>query len=250
MRVRWMSVIGTLVVAMMVLSGCAPAAEPVEPAATPGSPTATAEVQPTPAAEPTSDSFPGWTTYSNAAFGVSFRYPSTWFGPDVYEFENGVRLEVGSDVVYPYGTGPEDREPGAPNSYNVVIQYTLNTSGLTNEQYRADQPWLNDNLAVLELQDGESITTARSLTTRVRALTVGRFTGVEFTTTLPDTAQTERVYMRTAFLMDEALNVIVINGQPVNVEIADAATWRATFEAVDAANQAIFQELVESIQVE
>lgn len=234
--------------ALLALTGCAPAAVPAESAATPQSPAATAATPPA-TAEPTSDPFPGWTTYSNAAFGVSFRYPSAWFGPEVYEFEDGLRLEVGSDVVYPYGTGPEDRQPGAPNTYNVVIQYTLNTSGLTLEQYQAGQPWINDTLAVLDLQDGESITTARSLTTRLRGLSVGRFTGVEFTTTLPDTAQTERVYMRTAFLMDEALNVIVINGQPVNVEIADAAAWREAYAALDAAQEATFRAVVDSIQV-
>lgn len=56
------------------------------------------------------------------------------------EFEDGVRLEVGSEVVYPYGTGPEDRQPGAPNTYNVVLQYTLNASGLTLEQDQAGPP--------------------------------------------------------------------------------------------------------------
>jgi hypothetical protein len=247
-------VVGILGVAGLGLTGCAPAVGPDEPArtrtgATPESPAATSEGQPPAKAEPTSDPFPGWTTYTNAAFGVSFRYPSTWFGPEVYEFEEGVRLEVGSDVVYPYGTGPEDRQPGAPNAYNVVIQYTLNPSGWTLEQARAEQPWFNETLAVLDLQDGESITTARSLTTRLRGLTVNRFTGVEFSTTLPDTAQTERFHTRAAFLMDENLNVIVISGQPVHVEIADAATWGATFEALDAANEPIFRSLVESIQV-
>ncbi|MBM3121520.1 MAG: hypothetical protein FJZ97_04965 [Chloroflexi bacterium] len=102
---------------------------------------------------------------------------------------------------------------------------------------------------MLEFQDGESITTARSPTTRVRALTVGPFTGVEFTTTLPDTAQTERFFMRTAFLMDEGLNVIVINAQPVNVEIADAAAWREGYAALDAAQEATFRAVVDSIQV-
>jgi hypothetical protein len=240
-----LSVVLVFSTAILALTGCASA-----PVATLEVPTSVPTAAPTIAPESSLDPFPGWTAYSNSAFGISLRYPSTWYGPDVYEFEDGVRLEVGSDVVYPYGTGPEDRQPGAPNAYNVVIQHTLNTSGLTLEQYQAGQPWLNDTLAVLELQDGESITTARSLTTRQRGLTVGRFTGVEFTTTLPETAQTERFFMRTAFLMDEALNVIVINGSPDRVEIAGPSNWRAAFEAVDAANQAIFQELVESIQVE
>ncbi len=200
--------------------------------------------------EPTSDPYPGWTTYTNESFGLSFRYPSAWYGPDVYEFEDGVRLAVGSDVVYPYGTGLDEREPGAPNAYGVVIQYTLNRTGWTLEQYRAEQPWFNDALAMLDLQDGESLTTARSLTTRERSLTVGRFRGVEFITTLSETAQTERFYMRTAFLMDEDLAVLQIAGSPENVVVADPANWRAAFEAVDAANRAVFDGLVESIQVD
>ncbi len=168
----------------------------------------------------------------------------------MYEFEDGVRLAVGSDTVYPYGTGPEDRQPGAPNAYAIVIQYTLNTAGWTLEQARAEQPWINDSLAVLDLQDGQSSTTARSLTTRVRALTLGRFTGVEFTTTLSETAQTERFFMRSAFLMDDELNVLVINAAPENVEIADPATWRQAFEAVDASHRETLYELINSIEVD
>ena len=247
MRLRSRSVVGILGVAVLALAGCAPAAVQVEPAATPQSPAATAEAPPT-SAEPTSDPFPGWTTYRNATFGLSFRYPWGWFGPEVYEFEGGVRIEVGSDTVYPYGTGLDERQPGAPDAYNIVIQHTLNASGWTLEQYRAEQPWLDDNLAVLELQDGESLTTARSLTTRVRGLTVGRFTGVEFITTLPDAAQTERVYMRTAFLMDEALNVITVIGQPINVVVADPAAWRDSYASLDAAQEATFRAVVDSIQ--
>ncbi len=244
MNRQGLSVVLVSFAAILALTGCATA-----PVATLEVPTSAPTAAPTIAPESTLDPFPGWTAYSNSAFGISLRYPSTWYGPDVYEFEDGVRLAVGPDVVYPYGTGPEDRKPGAPNAYAVVIQYTVNTAGRTLEQARAEQSWFNDNLALLDLQDGESITTARSLTTRLRGLTVGRFTGVEFSTTLPDTAQTERFYTRTAFLMDENLNVIVISGQPVNVEIADAAAWRATFEALDAANEPTFRSLVESIQV-
>jgi hypothetical protein len=247
MRTRWLPVISILVVAVLGVTSCAPTLVAVEPTAA----ATEAEVQPpAPTKAGTPDPYPGWTTYTNATFTLSFRYPSTWFGPDVYEFEDGVRLEVGSDQVYPYGTGLEEREPGAPDAYHIVIQYTRNSAGWTPEQYRAEQPWFDEMSAVIDLQDGESITTARSLTTRQRSLAVGRFTGVEFITTLPDTAQTERVYMRTALLMDEGLNVLVVNGSPENVQVADPAAWRATFEAVDTGYREIFSTLVESIQVE
>ena len=73
------------------------------------------------------------------------------------------------------------------------------------------------------------VTSVRSLTTRVRGLSAGLFTGVEFTTTLPEGAQTERVYLRTAFSMDPQLNVLQIMGSPNNVEVGDPADWRAAF---------------------
>jgi hypothetical protein len=235
---------------VLVLAGCTPALEAGEPTTAPAIPTEASVPQAPSSAEPTLDPYPGWTTYANESFGLSFRYPSTWYGPEVYESEDGLRLEVGSDVVYPYGTGLEERQPGAANAYGIMIQLTVNRSGWTLEQYRAEQPWFNDTLAVLDMQDGESSTTARSLISRERGLTVGRFTGVEFTTTLSETAQTERFYMRTAFLMDQDLNVLLIDGSPNNVEITDPANWRGAFEAVDGANLEIFRTLVDSIRLD
>jgi len=251
-RVRKVPLLACLTVGMLIVNGCATVPDTATPAAAQETPTRPPDEQPTsaPMPTPTPDPYSGWTTYSNPTFGISFRFPSTWFGPDVYEFEDGVRLAVGSDTVYPYGTGPEDRQPGAPNAYAIVIQYTLNTAGWTLEQARAEQPWINDSLAVLDLQDGQSSSTARSLTTRVRALTLGRFTGVEFTTTLSETAQTERFFMRSAFLMDADLNVLVINAAPENVEIDDPATWRQAFEAVDASHRETLYELIDSIEVD
>jgi len=247
MSARWLPVISAMALLVLGLTGCASAPETGKPTVAPAD---AATSQPTFTPELAPDPYPGWTTYSNPSTGLSFRYPSNWYGPEVYESEDGVRLEVGSDVVYPYGTGLDERQPGAPNAYSIVIQYTRNRAGWTLEQYRAEQPWFNDTLAVLGMQDGESSTTARSLTTRVRSLAVGNFTGVEFITTLSETAQTERFYMRTAFLMDEDLNVLQIMGSPENVEITDPGNWREAFESVDAGNQAIFQELVGSITVE
>jgi hypothetical protein len=239
-----------LTVGILFLNGCGTVPDTAAPTAAQEVPTRAPDEQPTSAPVPTLDPYPGWTTYSNPTFGISFRYPSTWYGPDVYEFEDGVRLAVGSDTVYPYGTGPEDRQPGAPNAYAVVIQYTVNTTGRTLEQARAEQPWFNDNLAVLDMQDGQSSTTGRSLTTRVRALTLGRFSGVEFTTTLSETAQTDRFFMRSAFLMDDELNVLLLTASPDNVEVTDPATWRQAFEAVDGSNRETLYELIESIRVD
>jgi len=236
--------------AILGLTGCAAIPQTAQPTTTQGSATDTPGAQTTSAPAPSADPYPGWTTYTNETFGLSFRYPSSWYGPDVYEFTGGVRLAVGSDVVYPYGTGPEDRQPGAPDAYVIVIQYILNTAGWTLEQARVEQPWINEALAVLDLQDGESSTTARSLTTRVRPLTIGRFSGVEFLSTLSETAQTEPFFSRNVFLMDENGNILQITGTPDNVAVTDPRNWRKAFETVDAANRENLYDLIESIHVE
>lgn len=249
MKLRRLLGISVTAASLLGIAACAPVPPAGAPAAAPGEATEVASVPPTAAPEATTDPYRGWSTYLHPATGLSLRYPTGWFGPEVYEFDGGVRIEVGSDTVYPYGTGLDERQPGAPNAYNIVIQYTLNPSGWALEQYRAEQPWLNDSLAVIELQDGESISTARSVTQRVRGLTVGRYDGVEYTTTLAEGAQTERYFTRSAFLMDEALNVITVIGQPVNVEVADPSTWREVFAALDAGQEATFRAVVDSIQV-
>jgi len=131
-----------------------------------------------------------------------------------------------------------------------VIRYKVNSDDWTLEQCRAEQPWFNDYLAVLDLQDGESSTSARSLTARVRELRRGGFTGVEFTSTLSETAQTERFFSRTAFLTDRDLNVLLIMGSPDNVEVTDPVNWRQAYEAVDASYRDILYTLTESIQTQ
>lgn len=236
--------------AILGLTGCAATRQTAQLTTTQGTATGTPGAQTTSSPAPSANPYPGWITYTHDTYGLTFRYPSTWYGPDVYEFAGGVRLAVSSDVVYPYGTGPEDRQPGATDSYVVVIQYTLNTKGLTLEQTRAEQPWINDALAVLDMQDGESSTTARSLTTRVRPLTIGRFSGVEFLSTLSETAQTEPFFSRNVFLMDGNGNILQITGTPDNVAVTNPREWREAFEAVDAAKRETFDDLIESIHVE
>jgi len=248
-QARWAAVLALGALPILGLAGCAATRGTPQPAATQAIATDTREQQPTSAPSPSLEPHAG-TTYTNETFGLSFRYPSSWYGPDVYEFTGGVRLAVGSDVVYPYGTGPEDRQPGAPDAYVIVIQYILNTAGWTLEQARVEQPWINDALAVLDLQDGESSTTARSLTTRVRPLTIGRFSGGEFLSTLSETAQTEPFFSRNVFLMDENGNILQITGTPDNVAVTDPRNWREAFETVDAANRENLYDLIESIHVE
>jgi hypothetical protein len=180
--------------------------------------------------------------YTNSAFKFGFKYPSSWFGPDEYISDNTLRIAVGSDVVFPYGEGPET--PSAvKNSYLVVVQYTKNSL--------PDNPAYKTYQALTKLQDGESLSSPRNLTTRVRELHFGRFDGFEYISTLSETARTEFFYAREVLLIDHNTNdVITVIAQPTNVKVSDTAQWREVYKGIDEANLSAFHELIESITVE
>lgn len=203
--------------------------------------------EPTP--EPPEEPGSGWTTFSNDTIGFSFQYPSAWFGPDEEVYEAGIRLAVGSDVVYPYGTDRTEQIYEVKDSYFVVIQYTKNSQNWTLEQYRENQPWIETTLSLLDMQDGESMTNAIAVTTRVRQVNVGRFEGVEYVTSPSATAQTEYFYGRQIVLFDENLNVLNIMGFPNNVDVGEGSRDEA-YRRVDQANLDIFRQIVESITVQ
>ena len=212
----------------------APATETTAPAATTQAPT---DVLPT-QVEPT----PTLAQYTHTAFGFSFAYPSDWFGPDEYSVEQTLRLEIGSDVVYPYGTSREEQIYTLQDSYYIVIQYTKNNQ---------NQVWQDTYQALVNLQDGESISDARSLTTRIRQLDLGRFAGFEYIASLSETAQTEPFYARQVILLDPLTNeMLTIMGRPSNVDISSTPDWRQAYQAVDEANYTIFKQLIESIIIE
>jgi hypothetical protein len=227
----------------LTLSACAtqtpPAPTPL-PATDTSVPTAThTPIPPTPTqVEPT----PAVAHYTNSAFGFSFAYPSSWFGPDEYIADQTLRVEVGSDVVYPYGTGREEQIYTIPNSYYVVIQYTQNDQ---------NQVWADTLQSLAGMQDGESLSGMRSLTIRVRQLELGRFTGFEYIATLSESAQTEPFYARQVILMDAQTNdVLTIMGSPNNVDRSGGVDWRQAYQAIDEANQNIFEQIVESITIQ
>ena len=178
--------------------------------------------------------------YANSAFGFSFQYPSNWFGPDEYVSGQDLRVAIGSDVVYPYGTMPEQPSE-VRNSYYVVMQYSKNNQ---------NQYWKDTYQSLLKLKDGESFSDARSLVIRVGQLKIGRFEGIEYISTLSETARTEPVYIRQAILFDNQSNLLTIMGQPNNVEISNGTGWRDAYRMVDEANQILFHDIVKSITIE
>jgi hypothetical protein len=179
-------------------------------------------------------------TYTNDLFGLSFQYPSDWYGPGEYVSDETLRVEIGSDVVYPYGEQPE-QPSSIKNSYNIVIQYAKNNQN----------PYWKDTYQPLQnLKDGESLSGARSLIIRVRQLNVGRFKGFEYISTLSETVQTDHVYAREVVLFDEQTNdLLTIMGQPNNVEVSNGTNWRDVYQMIDEANLSFFHKIVESLTI-
>jgi hypothetical protein len=239
-----------LLVTVLALNACTPLAT-----GTPTPPLVTATLTPLPGAEPTTSIETQVPTsvsqtevnpsanpkqYTNNDFGFSFQFPSNWFGPSDYVSDETLRVEVGSDVVYPYGERPEQPSE-VKNSYDVVLQYTKNNqNAYFKDTYQS----------LLNLKDGESLSDARSLLVRVRQLNIGRFTGFEYITTLSEAAQTEPVYIRSIMLVDEQTNdLVTIMGQPYNVEVSNGAKWLDVYRAIDEANLTYFHEIVDSITI-
>ena len=225
---------------IMALSACAPQAKAV-PTQLPSDEPTTIVKTPIPEAPTAMPDVPTTKSYTNNDFGFSFRYPADWFGPDEYISDQTLRLAVGSDVVYPYGE-PPDEPSDVKNSYIVVIQYMKNNqNNFYNDTYES----------LMDMQDGESLSGTRSLITRVRKIQMGRFEGFEYTSTLSETAQTEIVFAREILLLDTQSNdLLTVSGQPNNVEVAEGANWREVYQALDQANLALFEGIVESITAE
>jgi hypothetical protein len=228
-----------LMVIVLSITACAPLATGIPTPLPATQPAATVET-PTPiVVMPTVvNQSATWKQYANNAFGFSFQYPMGWFGPDEYVSDQTLRVSVGSDVVYPYGTDRTEQIYQIKNSYYVIIQFSKNNQ---------NQYWKDTYQSLVNLQDGESISDKRSLVIRVRRLNLGRFEGIEYISTLSETAQTEPVYIRQVILFDDQSNLLTIMGTPNNVEISNVSGWRDTYKMIDEANQVIFHQMVDSV---
>lgn len=213
----------------LLVSACGPRAD-----ATPQTGIATPRVQ----VQTSTDSTPSPNQYTNESFGLSFEFPGTWYGPSEYVSGNTVRVEVGSDTVYPYGEPPE-QPSSVRDSYSVVIQYTTNNQ---------NDFWKETYGRLQAMQDGESWSDARAKLIRIRQIDLGRFGGFEYISTLSDTAQTEAAYVRSVTLFDPQTNdLITITGQPNNVELGSGANWMEVFQALDARYLSIFRGILASL---
>jgi hypothetical protein len=174
-------------------------------------------------------------TYNNDNFGLSFSYPDSWFGPEDYENEDSLRVEIGTDQVYPYGTGPEERTQTIPNSYFVVVQ--LNR-GATSEELEM----------LKKLKAGEVSSDQRNMLIKVRDINENGFTGVEYISTLSETAQTQFYYTRSAVVENENGQIVTINGNSENVRITDESKRFETYEEEDEKNVQHFRMILDTLK--
>ena len=231
-----------LIWVILATTACSSPATPLptdQLAAEPPAPAATKTSQPVPPTmvEPSTIS----KLYNHSIFGLGFQYPADWFGPDEYISDQTLRVAVGSDVVYPYGTDRSEQIYNVKNSYYVVVQYSINDQ---------NQYWRDTDQSLKTMQDGETRNYGRSQIIRVRHINLGRFEGIEYISTLSDTAQTEPVYSRQVILFDARSNLLTITGTPNNVDFSNGTGWRAAFQSIDQANLIFFHQIVESLTVE
>lgn len=179
--------------------------------------------------------------YVNNEFGLTFSIPANWAGPEEYEVEQTLRVEVATDAVYPYGTDPTERPDEVANAYHVIIQYDK-------DGQQGDMDSTYQSLAAM--QDGESISDARGMIIRVRQLDLEGLMGFEYIATLSETAQTTPVYNREVILMDEQSNRLTVLGTPSRVEINDGTSWRDAYRLIDEANLPFYRQIVDSITID
>lgn len=199
---------------------------------------------------PSTEANGGWIKYQDEEFGLVFYHPPGWNGPEVHRWEAGILTEVGTDTVYPYGTGLDERIYVVQDAFFFTVSYVRNLPGWDFERFEANQPWVQAYVELQEIEDGESISDARSLTIRLREVELADFSGIEYISTLSETAQTMIFYSREILLLDEDLNYLRITGSPNNVAIREGEDWRPAYKRVDAENEETFHNILASVRVE
>lgn len=179
---------------------------------------------------------------------ISFNYPSDWQGPQVYETSSGFRFEIGTDTVYPYGTDITDRTYTKNDSYYITLQTNNRPADTPSEEYQDNSPWLDYYLPILDMKDGQTKTTARSKIIKLSDIAIGKFTGAEYISTLSDTAQTEPVYTREIFLINDNFDTIRISGNPNNVDIPAGTKWQDKYQQIDQTYEPILKSLMMSLE--
>ena len=99
------------------------------------------------------------------------------------------------------------------------------------------------------MKDGETKSDLRSKLIRIKQTNIGNYKGVEYISTLSETAQTEWLYSREVFLINDNYDTVRIQGSPNNVEVVNKSEWKTAYQQIDEANLPIFRDLVNSISL-
>lgn len=228
--------IGVLV--LLTLAACALPIPSGTPSTSEGGTGATGAIIPTPIK---------WESHKNKTFAICLKYPSGWFGPEVYEYNDGFVFEVGNDRVYKYGAPLENRAYTKVDDYYITVTFARKPSDISIDQYKQNQPWLEQYLPLLTMKDGESRTNQAAKLTRIRTVNIGDYSGVEYISMPAETAQTEFYYRREVFLLNSRYSTFRITGSPANVRVANEANRRDNYQRVEQAYLSIFRKFVDSV---
>jgi hypothetical protein len=192
-----------------------------------------------------------WKVFTNEEFGIKVYYPKDWNGPAISVEEDVIRLEIGTDNVYPYGTGLEYREITKKNSYNIDIIYYKNISRIKNaEGFKWFYHIFDYDVykKLIDLPNGETILFMKSILSKVRNYSICDYKGLEYIATSPYYMQTEYSYARQLTLINDEYSFLEIIGQPQKVDIVLDQNWRDSYRGVDEAYLDIYWKIINRIE--
>lgn len=194
------------------------------PLATSQTPQPTITAQSTSAADETAN----WKIYRNNKFNIRLRYPLNWSEPETQEHEDGFNLVTGTN--------------SNKNSYYITFQYSKRPNAIPIERYKSIQEAVQRELKLSEQSEGESIVSAIYTLTKVKDIQIQNFSGVEFISSIPETAHTNvgsvtdwkfNNVVRKALLVNDNHDIMSIVGSPNNLDLTDGIDKKIASQRID-----------------
>lgn len=189
------------------------------------------------------DSTMMWKFYGPTIHGISFKYPSTWFGPEAYPKDDPSYISVGTSPPHKFG---EDRILDLPtkDSYFVtfqVLHYNLST------QLFETEPWIKDYNQIFRLRPGQEIVDHLQKKTKIRELIVAGRRAAEISIGNIDSNGSNDYSERQIIIRDPRF-IITITGGPVIVSTMDSQEVRSKTVASNQSYKNIFEQVVCTVQ--
>ncbi|MDO8515575.1 MAG: hypothetical protein Q7S14_03680 [bacterium] len=188
------------------------------------------------------DETASWKTYKNNKFNIGLNYPVGWSKPDVEEHNNGFSLIVGTGAM--------------TNSYHITFQYAKRPDEIPIDKYISVQWGVQREIKLLELSDGESTTSEIYTLTKVRDVQLQNYKGVEFISSIPDTAGAGSITdwkfnntVRKVLLINDNYDLISIVGSPKDLDLTGGLDKKTVSQKVDGSYLNEFKKLVNSVEI-